>query len=470
MSQLTLNLKTMMKNEKSNQVVGIFCASILCLTSMSCSQAPSAEDRVVALLAKDAPYHLVSEELFEDLGWDLPDGGAAVTELANAAPGGALDPRDLESISPETLGYTARWHEVRFNTYGLDWDIGGLHLTPRDPLPNLPTMVIVNGGAANWYEFFIGPKNHPGLGQYLAQRVPVLLLSIPGNYRHGGWSNSDFGERIPGYLLDRDVSAEEVKTRNAVYTFRVVTDGVMAIVDEVVQGPAVVIGHSTGGEVQFMLKDALTEKNRGLSMGWGTGGPAGLKSMRGFRGVRSIDDYLHVTKLRARTPDQYSRGYLGPLNPFWDPARPRQEIAADWMGAEAQRRAQFKQPLQDLEHTSAINLLPEVSAQIRETLAGNAYGIEAQDVIDDLFSTMRAPVTGYKKMIWTTAKLDTGHWHENPAEAREVLISAEFRAANPDIPIRVLVFDVPMTHYGHIEKPRELAGGLVAALRWLATP
>jgi len=32
------------------------------------------------------------------------------------------------------------------------------------------------------------------------------------------------------------------------------------------------------------------------------------------------------------------------------------------------------------------------------------------------------------------------------------------------------VFDVPMTHYGHIEKPRELAGGLVAALRWLATP
>jgi hypothetical protein len=33
-----------------------------------------------------------------------------------------------------------------------------------------------------------------------------------------------------------------------------------------------------------------------------------------------------------------------------------------------------------------------------------------------------------------------------------------------------LVFDVPMTHYGHIEKPRELAGGLVAALRWLATP
>lgn len=460
----------MTKNEKSNQFVNTSCGIMLWLALVGCTEPPTAEEQVIALLADDAPYHLVSEELFDELGWDLPDGGAAVTELANAAPGGALDPRDLESISSKTLGYTARWHEVRFNTYGLDWDISGLQLTPRDPVPGLPTMVIINGGAANWYEFFIDPKNRPGLGQYLAQRVPVLLLSIPGNYRHGGWSNSEFSERIPGYLLDRDVSAEETKIRNAVYTFRVITDGVLAIIDDVVTGPAVVIGHSTGGEVQFMLKDALAEKNRGLSMGWGTGGPAGLKSMRGFRGVRSIDDYLHVTKLRARTPDQYSRGYLGPLNPFWDPARPRQEIAADWMGAEAHRRAQFKQPLQDMEHSSAINLLPEVSAQIREALADNPYGIEAQEVIDDLFSTMNSPVTGYNKMIWTTAKLDTGHWHENPAEAREVIISAEFRAANPGIPIRVLVFDVPMTHYGHIEKPRELAGGLVAALRWLATP
>lgn len=36
---------------------------------------------------------------------------------------------------------------------------------------------------------------------------------------------------------------------------------------------------------------------------------------------------------------------------------------------------------------------------------------------------------GYRKMIWTTARLDAGHWN------------------------------VPITHYGHVEKPRELAGG-----------
>ena len=43
----------------------------------------------------------------------------------------------------------------------------------------------------------------------------------------------------------------------------------------------------------------------------------------------------------------------------------------------------------------------------------------------------------------------------------------EFRKANPDAAIRILAYDVPMTHYGHIERPRELAGGLVAAARWL---
>ena len=71
-------------------------------------------------------------------------------------------------------------------------------------------------------------------------------------------------------------------------------------------------------------------------------------------------------------------------------------------------------------------------------------------------------------MIWTTSLLDSGHWNADPAKARELRVAEEFRESNPTVPIRVLVFDVSMTHYGHIEKPRQLAGGLVAALRWLA--
>ena len=451
--------------------LNLMAAMIMASATEAVLAAASAEDEIVGMLAHEQPYHTVTPDLFERLGWDLPDGGVTIKALADATPGGALDPRELQAIPADKLGYQASWHEIRFRVYGLDWDIPGLHLMPEDPLPGVPTMVIINGGAANWYEFFLDPLNRPGLGQYLAQRVPVLLLTIPGNFRHGGWTENEFDKRIPGYLLDRDGSPEEAAVRNAVYTFRVVSDGVKSIVEKVVQGPAVIIGHSTGGEIQFMLKNSsLRDKLHDLSFGWGTGGPAGTQVMRKFRGTHVPEDYLHVSKVRARTPDQYSRGYLGPLNPFWDPAKSRQAMAKEWMGMEQQRRAQFKQPLQDMEHSSAVNLKSHVASQIRETLEGNALGVDADEVIGDLFSTMDSPVSGYRKMIWTTTLLDTGHWNADPARARELLIADEFREHNPEIPIRVLLFEVPMTHYGHIEKPRQLAGGLVAALRWLAVP
>ena len=427
--------------------------------------------QVLRMLQQDQAYHAVSPELFEQLGWDLPDGGARVKELADATPGGALDPRKLESLPADQLGYQAKWHEVRYKLYGLDWDIPGLHLIPNDPLPGMPTLVIVHGGSANWYEFFLDPLNRPGLGQYLAQKIPVLLVTIPGNYRHGGWSETDYSKRIPGYLLDRDVSAEELRIRNAVYTFRVVTEGVKTLVETVTTGPVILVGHSTGGEIQFILHDSsLSERTQGLSFGWGTGGPAALASMQEFRGARTADDYLDVWEIRSRPASGYSRGYLGPLNPFWDPNQPRLAVAERWMGLEERRRPQFKQPLQDMEHNSADNLRDHVASQIRQALKGNSFGVNPDEVIADLFSTMRSPVTGYRKMIWTAAKLDDGHWNENPTDARELQVANEFRKNNPNIPIRVLVFDVPMTHYGHIEKPRQLAGGLLAALQWLVQP
>jgi hypothetical protein len=430
------------------------------------------EDRVVEMLRQNLPYHRVSPELFEQLGPDLPDGGSAVKALADAAPGGAFDPRALETIPAAALGYRARWRVVRYKAYGLDWDISGLQLTPERPMmPNMPTLAIVNGGSANWYEFFVDPLNRPGLGQFLAQKIPVLLITIPGNYRHGGWTEKQYQKRIPGYLLDRDVSADEAKIRNAVYTFRVVTEGVRKLIETTTTGPVVLVGHSTGGEIQFILEDSsLKSRMQGLSMGWGTGGPAALSAMRKYRGEHTAADYPEIWELSPRPPASYSRGYLGPLNPVWSPKQSRVEVAEHWMGLEATRRPQFKQKLQDIEHQSSDNLRDYVTSQIRQALKGNTLGVKPEDVIADLFTTTRSPVKGYKKMIWTVAALDDGHWDKNPADARELQVADEFRAANPAAPIRVLLFDVPMTHYGHVEKPRQLAGGLIAALRWLTQP
>jgi len=428
----------------------------------------TAEDRIVEMLRESLPYHRVSPDVFGQLGVDLPDGGAAVKALADAAPGGAFDPRALEALPGDKLGYRAKWHVARYKVYGLDWDITGLQLTPARSIPNMPTLAIVNGGSANWYEFFVDPLNRPGLGQFLAQRIPVLLITIPGNYRHGGWTEKQLEKRIPGYLLDRDVSADEARLRNAIYTFRVVTDGVTKLIETATTGPVVLVGHSTGGEIQFILKDSsLKSRTRGLSMGWGTGGPAVMAAMRKYRGEHTATDYPDLGTLSPRPPSAYSRGYLGPLNPVWNADQSRVEVAERWMGLEATRRPQFKQKLQDMEHQSSDNLREYAASQIRQALNGNTLGVRPDDVIADLFSTTRSTVHGYNKMIWTVGALDDGHWDPNPSEARELQVADEFRKANPGIPIRVLLFDVPMTHYGHIEKPRQLAGGLIAALRWL---
>jgi hypothetical protein len=73
-------------------------------------------------------------------------------------------------------------------------------------------------------------------------------------------------------------------------------------------------------------------------------------------------------------------------------------------------------------------------------------------------------------MIWTTTQLDDGHWDADPSKARELYVANRFREKNPKASIRVLVYDVPMTHYGHIERPKQLAGGTLAAVKWLMNP
>jgi hypothetical protein len=215
----------------------------------------SAEADVLARLAKPRPYTLVPADVFRHLGWELPDGGAAVKAVADAAPGSAFDPRRLQELSPATVGYRASWHVVRYRYYGLDWDITGLLLTPRAPAPRLPTVALINGGSANWYEFFVDPLNGPAVAQYLAQRVPVLLVTVPGNYKPGGWTEP-IPEPKAAYLLDQDVSDAEAAARNAIYTFSLVTEGVAQLIEKVTKGPMLISGHSTGGEIQSSFSSA----------------------------------------------------------------------------------------------------------------------------------------------------------------------------------------------------------------------
>src|SRR5687768_73329 len=69
------------------------------------------EEEVLQLFEEKRPYTVVPEKVFKQLGPELPDGGATVKALADDAPGGAFDPRKLEALPAEKLGYKAKWHE-----------------------------------------------------------------------------------------------------------------------------------------------------------------------------------------------------------------------------------------------------------------------------------------------------------------------------------------------------------------------
>jgi len=455
--------------------IRIRLAMLLLLSALFSSVAAASpqatsEEKLLELIRENRPYVMVPRQLFEELGWELPDGGRRVAELAASAPGGAFDPRRLENLPPRKLGYQARWHRLRFSHYGLEWDITGLHLVPNEPITGLPTLALIHGGSANWYEFFVDPLNNPGLGQYVAQKIPVLLITIPGNYRPRGWREPN-DRRKPAYLLDRDLSENETRARNAIFTFELIADGVRRLIEKVTVGPVLIVGHSTAGEIQFLLKEKLRTRLNDLSLGWGTGGPAALRrKWEEETGSRSrqrsrAGALLSISALRIRHPREYAEEYVGPLNPL--PGRNKREVAENWFEKEGWRRPHFKQVIQDLEHGGEIEHRGEMEKQIRKVLAKARLPTDADEVVADLFSTMRPGCEGYRRMLWTVAGGDSRHWNTNPKRARELFIANEFRRCNPAARIRVVVYHLPMTHYGHIEMPRQLAGGLLAAIKSL---
>jgi hypothetical protein len=400
------------------------------------------------LIRRDAPFVMVPEPVFNGLGWDLPDAGRTVQRVADAAPGGAFDPTALESLSANDLGYAARWHVVRYRHYGVDWDITGLHLQPTRPEPGLPTLVQIHGGSGNFYQFFVEPRNKPGFGQYLAQRMPVLIVTIPGNYRPGGWSVPP-ERRVPAYLLDRDLPEAEVRARNAMFTFSLIAEGVVRLIEEATRGPVLVTGHSTGGEIQFMLKDRLRSRMEGRSYGWGTGGSARLRRewadahAEAHNRTREIR-YRPITEVRGRGPEEYAGGYIGPFNAFLD--RPSSNIyewyfrviddpdmlvrtARTLFEHEGPRKAMFKQHLQDIEHTGQTELKDRMVADLTLALEQAKLPSNADEIARDYFANMRVDLGGYTRMIWVTSMLDDGHWDPDPAKARELYIANVFPPA-----------------------------------------
>ena len=460
----------------------------LLLTGAAMAQ-PQANDKKIWSLLDDpkSVYVSLSEPDFRALGegFELPDGGRAVTALAQAAPGGAFDPRDVAKIPAKELGYKADWVVERFHRYNLDWDIGALKLTSNDPnAKNYPWFIVMNGGAANLYEFFIDLKNRPGYAQYLAQKLNVMIVTIPGNFKYGGWPEaiSDV-KRQPAYLLDRDLSMDEYEVRNAIYTNSLIMQGLKQLVMKNTSGDILLIGHSTSGELSMMAYEDpdLRARLKGRYLGWGSGGPARLELLRTVKGkdvparagAGTSAERAPLTALERRTPQSYARGYSGFLNPLYEPGMSHLQIAQAWLAAEARRRPNFKQQLQNYEHGEDIASKAWIETEIEAVLkrTSNPWHISAEDVEKDLYATHFTRLDGFSRMVWTTAHFDRNHWNpEDPMKAIEVFVANEYRAKNPSAEIRLINWDPPMTHYGHLELPKQLAAAHYSVVRWLVRP
>src|SRR5437764_15331825 len=201
------------------------------------AQSQGLEQKIWTLLEDGkAAYVSLTESDLRDLGasLDLPDGGRSITALARKANGGAFDPRDVARLPAQQLGYKADWIVERFRRYNLDWDITALRLTSLNPqAKNYPWFIIINGRAANFYEVYVDLKNRPGWAQYLAQKIHVMIVSIPGNFKYGGWDLPVLdARRQPAYLLDRDLSLDKYEMRNAIYTNSLILQGLKALRSE----------------------------------------------------------------------------------------------------------------------------------------------------------------------------------------------------------------------------------------------
>ena len=113
--------------------------------------------------------------------------------------------------------------------------------------------------------------------------------------------------------LNQEISAKEAKIRNAVFTFRVVVDGVRQIVEKHTIGPVVVVGHSTGGEIPFLLMNtSLKPRMKRIVSRVGKRRPALLdKTLSTPEAHRKqvfsrFSTYAPVQDLRVRSSDAYA--------------------------------------------------------------------------------------------------------------------------------------------------------------------
>ena len=175
------------------------------------------------------------------------------------------------------VGFTVKEVTARFSRNGFEWDIHGrIYLPEKEVDPSL-TITVAHGGAGSELNMDETPDGRPGMSRRLAaQGFKVLAITYPGHYPPGGAWSVSVEERMPHYLLDRDLPREEILDRNLKCTFNVICQGFATLIDEHLAGQKILgWGHSTSGPMQAHMHRFVKKADYIGLLGFGTGGPDG---------------------------------------------------------------------------------------------------------------------------------------------------------------------------------------------------
>jgi pimeloyl-ACP methyl ester carboxylesterase len=323
---------------------------------------------------------------------------------------------------------------TRFHRNGYDWDMHGTLYTPENELNGNRGFVFFHGGAASEKIMDLTPDGRPGLARVLAALgFKVLSLTYPGHYPPGGVWTVSIPERMPIYLLDRQLPREEILDRNLKCTFNVILQAAGLLTDQYFAGREIItFGHSTGGPMAAHLT-RFSNKTKVIGIvGFGSGGPDGWRlEWRNKTGAEKYAEKL-IDHVSRRSPDSFKNsGYVDP------------EDLTPWGGADnyirlvSPLRSQMKTSLCDNQHNAAIGILEEYPK--RTGLPREEYFDHLQEPDANWLKTIR--------VLLVAGENDKGHWVNGGArleDKREMFMGAKYAATTRGAHV------VLIPRYGHV--------------------
>jgi pimeloyl-ACP methyl ester carboxylesterase len=339
---------------------------------------------------------------------------------------GIAEPYDKAGFSTEDV-------TVRYHRNGYDWDMHGTLYTPDKEVDARRGFVFFHGGAGSEKIMDITPDGRPGLARVVAaQGFKVLALTYPGHYPPGGVWKEPIPERMPTYLLDRELPVAEILDRNLKCTFNTILQGAGLLADQHLAGRELLaFGHSTGGPMAAHLT-RFSQGTRVIGLvGFGSGGPDGWR--KEWRERTGAEKYVEkpVDHISRRSPDSFREsGYVDPpeLTPWGG--------AEDYIRLVSPLRSQLKTSLCDNQHNAAVGILEEYAKRT---------GLPREEFFDHLHE----PDPRWLKtirVILVVGENDKGHWvkGERLEDKREMFMGGKYAATARGAHV------VLIPRYGHV--------------------